>query len=199
MSFRSGKLYKVKKLTRRHYHWNKIQDVVDKKINYRQKQKIGTVTIEELYDVRWRTKPFPWSWTIEFKPNRRFFFHGTSSNVIRKILDDGFKVVPAPNAAHGRMLGDGVYIAYHTNKAMSFAKDDYLLSVMVYAPKRLVVHPGQSIDASDIKKARKKYHIIEARTGAIVKNWKLNNHEICVFDPQRVIPRFIIKLSQVKK
>lgn len=203
MPFNDGKMYTVSVVSKGNRYWNEVQKSVDEKINHRLKGQIGKYVIAELYDVKWRTKPFPFSYFKEFKPNRRFFFHGTSSQVIQKILDEGFKVTSV-QAKHGRMLGNGVYLAYHTNKGKSYASDDYVLSVMVYAPNTLVVGPEESITEDQINKAATKYDAIEVRTGAIVKYsnqqpWTMQNHEICVFDTYRVIPRFILKLTHTQK
>jgi hypothetical protein len=203
MSFSNGKMYTVSVVPKGHRYWSEVQESVDKKINHRLKGQIGKYVITEMYNVRWRVKPFSCSYFKEFKPNRRFFFHGTSSEVIRKILNEGFKVTSVQSAKHGRMLGNGVYVAYHTNKGKHYAPDDYVLSVMVYAPKTLVVGPGESITEAQIKKAASQYDAIEVRTEAIVKypnqTTIMRNHEICVFDTCRVIPRFILKLTHIKK
>jgi len=199
MSFNDGLMYKVIPISKNHHYWNDIQEVVDKKINRRLRPQFGRLIITELYSVKWRKKPFSFSYYKEFKPNRRFFFHGTSKKTIIKILDEGFKVMP--NFKNGRMLGDGVYVTYHTNKGKHYAPDNYVLSVMVYAPKTLVIGPGETITEAQIKAAANQYHAIEVRTGAIIdypkkSPWTMQNHEICVFDPQRVIPRFILKLAK---
>ena len=190
MKFSHGEMYTVKQLFKSHYHWNEIQQA----INRRTKPGMGPFNLKELYSVKWKTKPFPWSFNNYFKPNRRWFFHGTSQQTIIKILDGGFKVGPVYTAKSGRMLGDGVYATYHTNKGRMYGKDGYVLSVMVCAPKTLVFHPSQQLDKNTIATAPQKYHAIEVRTNVVVNNWPMQNHEICVFDTRRVIPRFIIKI-----
>jgi hypothetical protein len=187
MSFQDGKLYKITKLSPTHSNWQAVEDALNRK------NRSGTFyKIEELYSVTWHYKPFPWSWTHEFKPNRRFFFHGTTKQSIQNILEDGFKTSYTKN---GKMLGDGVYITYHSHKGRSYAPEDYVLSTMIYAPNTFVVHPQQSFDLNDISKIAKSYDAIEVRTDSVVGNWTMKNHEICVFNPQRVVPRFIIKLQ----
>ena len=186
MSFQDGKLYKVKKLNRSHKYWQDVEDAINRN------KKSGTkYIIEELYSISWHSKPFPWSWTKQFKPNRRFFFHGTSKQSIQNILDNGFTVGTAKN---GRMLGDGVYITYHSNKGRNYAPEDYILSTMIYAPKTLVVSPNEKLDLTLIDSLSKAVDAIEVRTNSIVGSWTMKNHEICVFNPKRVVPRFIIKL-----
>lgn len=188
MSFRSGKMYTVHKLSPEHHFWPEVQTAVSR----RAKPQAGPLVLEELYDVRWRTKPFPWSWSREFKPNRRFFYHGTSRQAILRILDEGFKIRPA---RHGRFLGDGIYASYHTNKSRAYCPEDYVLSVMVYVPNTLVVHPGQSLGEAEIRSAPQHCDAIEVRTGAVVKGRLVKNHEICIFDPQRAVPRFILRIA----
>ena len=187
MSFQDGKLYTVKKLTDSHPYWKGVEDA----INRNKKSSSSPYIIEELYSINWVKKPFPWSWTREFKPNRRFFFHGTSKHSIQNILNDGFKTSYTKN---GKMLGDGVYITYHSNKGKNYAPEDYILSTMIYAPKTYVVHPKKIITRSSIDAFSKIYDAIEVRTNSIVDNWTMQNHEICVYNPKRVVPRFIIKL-----
>ncbi|NOZ91639.1 MAG: hypothetical protein GXO60_10195 [Epsilonproteobacteria bacterium] len=187
MSFQDGKLYRVTELTNTHPHWQGVQDA----INRNRKSSSLPYIIEELYSVTWIKKPFPWSWTKEFKPNRRFFFHGTSRQSIQKILDEGFKTSYTRN---GKMLGDGVYITYHSNKGKNYAPEDYIISTMIYAPRTYVVHPNQTINQNAINTLSKRYDAIEVRTGSIVGSWTMQNHEICVYNPKRVVPRFIIKL-----
>ena len=186
MSFQDGKLYQVKKLNSSHRYWKDVENAINRN------KKSGTkYVIEELYSLSWKSKPFPWSWTKEFKPNRRFFFHGTSKQSIQNILDNGFRVGSAKN---GRMLGDGVYITYHSNKGRNYAPEDYILSTMIYAPNTFVVHPHQTFNLSSISTIARNHDAIEVRTDAIVGTWTMKNHEICVFNPKRVVPRFIIKL-----
>ncbi len=189
--FKSGKIYTVTHLSRDHRLWEGVQAAITR----RAKPGVGRLVLEELYDVRWRDKPFPWSWSREFKPGRRLFYHGTSRKIIQRILDDGFRIVSTARAKHGRMLGDGVYATYHTNKGQAYGTDGYVLSVMVYAPNALVVQPGQTINLAEIQKAAQSCDAIEVRTGAVVRGRRIRNHEICVFDPQRVVPRFILKIS----
>jgi len=189
MSFQNGKKYNVEKLTSSHPHWQGVQKAI------RQKAKLlnsNQYIIDELYSVTWNKKPFPWSWTKEFRPNRRFFFHGTSKLVIQNILDEGFKISYTKN---GRMLGDGVYITYHTDKGKAYATDGYIISTMIYAPNTLVVNPNQSLNLSQIPTLSKNYDAVEVRTNSIIGNWTMKNHEICIYDSRRVVPRFIIKLK----
>jgi len=188
MSFQKGKLYKVEKLNSTHSHWKDVE----KALNRNKKYNISSYQLEELYSVTWFRKPFPWSWTKEFKPNRRFFFHGTSRQSIQSILDSGFQT---SYTKHGKMLGDGVYITHHSNKGRNYAPEDYIVSTMVYAPNTFVVQPNQTLNLNQINTLSKQYDAIEVRTNAIVGNWTMKNHEICVYNPQRVIPRFIIKLK----
>jgi len=186
MSFQDGELYQVEKLNRSHYFWQDVENAINRN------NKSGTkYIIEELYSLSWKNKPFPWSWTKQFKPNRRFFFHGTTKQSIQNILDNGFTI---GHAKHGRMLGNGVYITHHSNKGRNYSPEDYLLSTMVYAPKTLVVNPNEKLDLTLINSLSKTVDAIEVRTNSIVGNWTMKNHEICVFDTRRVIPRFIIKI-----
>jgi len=187
MSFQDGKLYKVEKINNSHPHWKGVEEA----LNRNKKSSIPYV-IEELYDITWNNKPFPWSWTKQFKPNRRFFFHGTSKQSIQNILDNGFQT---GYTKHGKMLGDGVYITYHSNKSRNYAPEDYLLSTMIYAPRTLVVNPNEKLDLTLISSLSKTVDAIEVRTNSMVGTWTMKNHEICVFNPKRVVPRFIIKLG----
>jgi len=187
MSFQDGKLYKVKKLDTNHPYWKDVKNSLNRN------KKSGTpYIIEELYSISWRYKPFPWSWTREFKPNRRFFFHGTSKDNIQNILDNGFQT---GYTKHGKMLGKGVYITYHSNKSRNYAPEDYILSTMIYAPKTLVVNPKEVLNLSLVDSLSKTVDAIEVRTDAVVGAWTMQNHEICVFNPKRVVPRFIIKIK----
>lgn len=188
MTFRDGKLYTIQKLSTSHPYWQGVSAAIKR----RTKPNAGPLKLVELYEVRWRQKPFPWSWKRQFKPNRRWFYHGTTKQIIQRILDEGFKIPPP---RHGRMLGQGVYLTYHTNKSIHYGPDGYVISVMVYAPNVLLVNPGQSIDQNQIQNAPLKYDAIEVRTGAIVRAWTMRNHEICVFNPLRVVPRFICKIQ----
>jgi hypothetical protein len=190
MKFRNGKIYTVQQLAKSHYYWNNIQAA----INRRTKPGMGSFKLKELYSVKWKRKPFPWSYSKEFKPHRRWFYHGTTQQTIINILDGGFKVSPVYTAKNGRMLGDGVYATYHTNKGKMYGVDGYVVSVMVYAPNTLVFHPSQQLDKNTIDNASQKYDAIEVRTDVVINGWKMVNHEICVFDTRRVIPRFIIKI-----
>jgi hypothetical protein len=187
MLFQNGRMYKVRQLARGHPVWGQIQDAIDR----RTKPGSGPLTLEALYDIRWIMKPFPWSYTYDFKPNRRWFYHGTSHATIQRILEEGFHV---RHAAHGRMLGDGVYVTYHTNKGKHYGPDGYVLSVMVYAPNTYLVGPGESLDRGQIPSICQTYDAIEVRTGAQIDTWTMQNHEICVYDIRRVIPRFILKI-----
>jgi len=186
MSFQNGNLYKVEKLNISHPHWKEVEEA----LNRNKKSSIPYV-IEELYSVSWHKKPFPWSWTKQFKPNRRFFFHGTTKQSIQNILDNGFQT---GYTKHGKMLGNGVYISYHSNKSRNYAPEDYLLSTMIYAPNTLVVNPKEKLDLTLIDSLSKRVDAIEVRTNAIVGTWTMKNHEICVYDVKRVVPRFIIKV-----
>lgn len=188
MSFRNGKRYTIKQLYSNHHYWNEVQEAVRR----RAKPGTGKLHLAELYDIRWRKKPFRWSWTREFRPHRRFFYHGTQLGTIPKILDQGFKLcVPV----HGRMLGPGIYATYHTNKGQTYGAGGYVVSVMVYAPKTRTVHPGQSVSSTDIQRWKSRYDAIEVRTDAVILGWKMLNHEICVFDPRRVVPKFLIRIT----
>lgn len=191
LSFQSGRIYTVKKLSLHHPLWDQVRAAIAR----RTRSPAGELGLIELYSVRWREKPFPWSWSREFKPQRRFFYHGTTRTAIQQILDQGFKVAPARRARHGHLLGPGVYATYHTDKGRRYGSDDYVLSVMVYAPDILVVHPGGAIDLSAIQQAPQRYDAIEVRTGAVVRGRTIQHHEICVFDPRRVVPRFIVKIG----
>ncbi len=188
MSFQNGKLYQVEKLTRSHSYWSSVEKAINKN------NKSGTnYIIKELYSLSWTKKPFSWSWTKQFKPNRRFFFHGTTKQSIQSILDRGFQI---GYTKHGKMLGNGVYITYHSSKSKNYAPDDYIISTMIYAPNALVVNPSEKLDLSLINSLSKTVDAIEVRTNSIVGDWIMKNHEICVYDPKRVVPRFIIKLEQ---
>ena len=187
MSFQDGKLYKVVRLNNNHPHWKEVEEA----LNRNKKSSTTHYIIEELYSVSWHRKPFPWSWTKQFKPNRRFFFHGTTKQSIQNILDNGFQT---GYTKHGKMLGNGVYITYHSNKSRNYAPEDYLLSTMIYAPKTLVVNPNEKLDLTLIDSLSKTVDAIEVRTNAIIGTWIMKNHEICVFNPKRVVPRFIIKV-----
>lgn len=187
MVFRSGRLYTVEEVPRNHRYWQAVSEAIKR----RTKPGKGPLNLVELYEVRWRKKPFPWSWTREFKPNRRWFFHGTSRSIIQRVLDEGFRI---PSPKHGRMLGSGVYLTFHANKSIKYGPEGYVVSAMVYTPRVLLVSPGQSISIKEIQEAPRKYDAIEVRTGAIVGTWTMRNHEICVFDPLRVVPRFICKI-----
>jgi hypothetical protein len=187
--FANGAAYKVIQLQNSHPLWNDVQ----KSLSDRRKDTTKTLILEELYAVEWVHKPFKWSWKREFKPNRRFFYHGTSCTTIQKILDDGFKIIPTP--VSGRMLGDGIYATYHTDKALLYAPENYIFSVMVYAPQTLLIPPQISIQAAVIQAAVNTYHAVEVRTGAIVNAYTMQKHEICVYDTRRIIPRFISKVK----
>ena len=151
--------------------------------------KSGIIRVNKVYDLKWTRKPFKWSYTREFKPNVRWFFHGSSDSNIQGILNTGFK--PSTDGK----LGAGVYATYHTDLSKSFARGGgYILSVMVYAPKTYLVDKGQSISKSEISKLRQKYHAIEVRSDGNV-GVKFNKHEICVFDHLRVVPRFLIRVQ----
>jgi len=79
------------------------------------------------------------------------------------------------------------------------ALDDCILSVRVYAPKTLTIHPGKMLTKATHDIALKKQHAIEVRSGSKVHNkWggtPMAHHEICVFDPIRVVPYFICKIK----
>jgi hypothetical protein len=190
MVFSDGLMYTVGKVAQSHQLWKEVEEAVTRRIN--PAAGVGSLSLLELYDVRWRSKPFPWSYSNEFKPHRRWFYHGTDSYTIARILDEGFKI---GTARTGRMLGDGVYATYHTNKGKSYGTDGYVISVMVYAPNSLVVHSGQFVDQSTITTTCLRYDALEVRKGAVVANYAMKNHEICVFDTRRIIPRFIIKIA----
>jgi hypothetical protein len=190
--FTNGKRYLVSKLDPSHKDWSVVERVLAKR------NRAGGFRLAELYEVKWRTKPFNWSY-YEFRKDRRFFFHGTQKSTIQTILDEGFKVVRGPR---GQMLGPGIYAAYHTQKGRLYAPDAYVLSVMVYAPKTQTYGPTDTVTGAHIQALRKSHHAVEVRTGTVVSTpdqrrggtvtpWKLRNHEICVFDPARVVPRYI--------
>ncbi len=194
MTFQNGKLYTIQKLYPDHVHWKGVKKAVSRRTN-------ANITLVELYDVRWRRKPFPWSYHKEFKAHRRWFYHGTSIANIQKILHEGFKVTPAITSHNGRMLGDGIYSTYHTHKGKWYGVDQYVISVMVYTPKILVIQKGQTFDNSQIPTILKSYDAIEVRRGSTVvdpvqkRTCVMKNHEICVYDTRRTIPRFILKLA----
>lgn len=188
MQFRNGTKYSVRKLNQSHPHWQNIEKIVPKK----SKAGTGPYSLHELWDIRWRKKPFPWSYFGEFKPGRRFFFHGTDAITIQNIIDEGFKIVPAK---HGRMLGDGIYATYHTNKVMLYGSDNYVISVMVYSPNRYCINPGQSVDGVAVQNAPNRWEALEVRTDSFVMGYKMKNHEICVYDTRRIIPRFILRIG----
>lgn len=194
MTFKSGRVYKAERLSDSSPLWKEIQNVVSR----RTKAGMPELQLQEVWDVKWREKPFPWSYYREFKPKRRWFYHGTYSHIIQNILDQGFIITSSASSLHGRMLKDGIYATYHTNKGKLYAFDEYIISVMIYAPHCLVVERGQSIDEYDIIKASKEYHAIEVRTGSIIqypqRTHTMANHEICVYDSRRIIPRFILKI-----
>lgn len=187
MSFHSGRLYRVTPLARDHPLWEAVQAAVAR----RARPESGRPTLVELYDLRWQRKPFPWSWSQAFKPQRRFFFHGTSTGTVRRILDQGFRVA---HSRHGRLLGDGVYATYHTDKGLAYGEENYLFSVMVYAPHTYVVHPGQAVERAQLQQTARRYEAIEVRSGALVGGHRIRDHEICVFDPRRVVPRFLLRV-----
>ncbi len=193
MVFRDGAIYTVRQLYSSHPDWSGVERAIRANTHAGSPRRLL-----ELYEVKWRAKPFPWSWLNEFKPNRRFFFHGTSVANIQSILDGGFRIMPAVN---GKMLGNGVYFTFHTNKSCGYAPDGYVISAMVYAPNTLVVHPGYRISYAEIQAACLSYDAIEVRTGAIIcypgqADWAMQNHEICIFDTRRVVPRFISLIGQ---
>lgn len=188
--FQDGQMYTIQPIARTHPYWQDIQEAV----NRRTKPGHGPITLVELFDVRWRFKPFPWSYSREFKPNRRWFYHGTSIANIQSILNNGFAVCQPHAASHGRMLGDGVYATYHANKGKSYAPDNYVISVMIYAPNTYLVNPNQSLDLSQVTGLSSTYDALEVRTDSIIGSHQMINHEICVYNPLRVIPRFILKL-----
>jgi len=114
---------------------------------------------------------------------------------IRNIVEENQVVLQTNYTKHGKMLGNGVYISYHSNKSKNYAPENYLLSTMIYAPNTLVVNPNDKLDLSLIDSLSKSVDAIEVRTNAIVGTWTMKNHEICVYDVRRVVPRFIIKLA----
>jgi len=181
---KSGRMYYISEVDKRERTFYEVQKAIDRKI----KPGYNKLKLQRLWRVRWREKPFPWSYNYEFKPNIRYFFHGTTVEAINNILDEGFKI---KKPAHGRMLGDGIYLTYHTHKAANYAKDEYLLSCMVYAPNTIVINPGEKISNNQIAEYIKKYDAIEVRTGSFINNYQMKNHEICVYDTRRVIPKFI--------
>jgi hypothetical protein len=193
MIINNGKLYNVEKFSNIDVRWKDIEDAVHR----RTKPGTPELRVEEIYDIRWKEKPFPWSFT-EFKKERRWFYHGTSIQIINKVLDEGFKVVHNSQSKHGRMLKDGIYATYHTQKGKLYAPDGYVMSVMVYAQNRLTIKKGERIDEQQIISATKAYDAIEVLTGSIIsypnRLHTMQNHEICVYDSRRIIPRFILKI-----
>jgi hypothetical protein len=190
MMFRNGKAYTVSQISRHDPDWQ----TVAQKVAERTKPSTPQIRVDEVYSLKWTAKPFPWSYYHEFRPKRRFFFHGTSRATVERILDEGFRIFPKAGGL-GNLLGDGIYVSYHTNKSRAFTPDGYMLSVMVYAPNTLCLHPGQSLDDNTLAQSRATHDAIEVRTGAIVRGWTMQNHEICVLNAVRTIPRFIIKVS----
>jgi len=184
---KSGRAYTIEQLSKNHPHWKGVQDAISR----RTKPGTSRLQLAELHEVRWVQKPFSWSYR-DFKKGRRWFFHGTRTASIARILNEGFKI---KKARTGRMLGDGVYATYHTNKGKSYGPDGYVVSVMIYAPKTYVVGPGQSIAFKDLAKLCKTRQAIEVRTGAVVGGYTMQNHEICVYDTRHIIPRFVLKLG----
>jgi hypothetical protein len=190
MTFQNGGLYTTSRLPRSDADWQTVAQVVAQKT----KPGVSPINVDDVFSVKWTRKPFPWSYYHEFRPHRRFFFHGTSRAVIQKILNEGFRVFPRP-AGSQNLLGDGIYVSYHVNKSRRFSPDGYMLSVMVYAPRTYCVHPGQSLSVAELQQIRATYDAIEARSGAIIQGYPLQNHEICIMDPLRTVPRYVIKVS----
>jgi len=184
---RNGNKYTVKQLTKKNHHWAGVEEAIKR----RTKAGVKKLKLVELYEVRWKNKPFRFRFS-DFDQHKRWFYHGTSLSNIQSILNDGFQIKTAKN---GRMLGNGIYATYHTQKGILYGVDNYILSVMVYAPKTYLVNKGQSIDAKFIKSVSNNYHALEVRSESIVIGYEMKNHEICVYDCTRIQPRFIIKLE----
>jgi len=184
MSFKDGKLYKVEKLNKSHPYWYDIVNIINNKTNIN-----ISYYIEELYSISWKHKPFKWSWAQEFKPNRRFFFCGISKSNIENILDYGFQ-------SNIDIFRDGIYLTYHSNKAIDDSPEGYILSNMVYVPKSYVVNPYEEFNENEIDFIKNNFHSIEFRTNSIIQNLEVKNHTICIFNSNRVIPRFIIKVKK---
>ena len=196
MPFRNGKAYTVKFVSKNDRTFSDVQAAMDRKT----KNGYNRTILKDLWDVRWIKKPFSWSYSREFKPNCRFFWHGTSKQNIYDILDNGFKVGGSNTSkSNGSMLGRGVYATFHTHKVAQYAVDGFVVSVMIYAPRTLLVTNGQTLTQKDHQAAYNQYHAIEVTSGANVHNRiggkAMINHEICVFDPIRVIPRYICRIK----
>lgn len=190
-TIQDGKIYTATPLNPKGKTFAEVQ----KAFNRRTSQGFGKkVEIVESYDIKWKKKPFPYSYSKEFKPRRRFFYHGAPLATVKNILDSGFII--QSSARTGRMLGDGVYSTYHFDKSLQYAPEQYIISVMVYAPNTLLLNPNQQIDAGTIKSAPQKgFDAIEVRTDSIVMGHRMRLHEICVFSTMRIIPKFISKVQ----
>ncbi|MGD9891542.1 MAG: hypothetical protein AB7R89_27375 [Dehalococcoidia bacterium] len=185
MTFRDGTLYTATRLSPSDPYWRDVVDAVQR----RTKPNTGTFTVQEVYSLRWRNKPFPYSYTYEFRPNRRFFWHGSSIQNLQRILDEGFK------PGMGGMLGPGIYTTFHINKSWGYAPERFVMSVMIYAPNTVCFHSGDVVDLNSVSYLKQAHDAIEVRSGVMVGTWSMNNHEICVQESVRAIPRFITKLT----
>jgi hypothetical protein len=195
MSLHGGQLYRIYEIDKDHHDWHGVVSAARRRTRKDQNNH-RPVGVKAVYSVKWRNKPFPWSYTREFKPSRRWFYHGTSESNIQSILNAGFQ------ASQGGMLGQGVYAAFHSNKSLHYSypnskNEKYTISVMVYAPWTYCAQPGSTLGDFKLSLLRLFYQAIEVRTGAHVNARRggtgMRYHEICVRDPRRVVPRFIIE------
>jgi len=183
MNITNGNLYTIKEISSKDKNYKGVIDSVIRRT------KSGNISVEKVYDVKWNKKPFKWSYFNEFKPKRRWFYHGSSDRNIQSILNTGF----IPSSA-GK-LGPGVYATYHPELSCAFRRGgQHVLCCMVYAPKTYLVDKGKSISHNEvITRINKKYDAIEVRSSGSV-GVTFSSHEICVFEPTRIIPRFLIKV-----
>ena len=77
-----GNLYYVERVNHKESIFEQIQDVLIRRTIPRE----ATLRLEELYNVKWTEKPFPFSYFKEVKPNQRFFFHTTTIQGVNDIL-----------------------------------------------------------------------------------------------------------------
>ncbi|MHA1407677.1 MAG: hypothetical protein ACTSSG_09910 [Candidatus Heimdallarchaeaceae archaeon] len=181
----SGTMYYMKEINSNSKEYNQIYNIVFS----RKKPFDPLLEIQKIYDIKWKEKPFSWSYFNEFKPNRRWFFCGVDSDDVNSILNSGMQI---RRKSDTNILGNGVYLSYHPFKAIEDSIDLHLLSCMIYAPNTFVFHPNQQITENDLKLASAKYDAIEIRSGALINGRQMTHHQICVFESKRVIPRYLI-------
>jgi len=184
---KDGKIYTISSIPKKDKLFKDVYDIIKKQ----NKGVNSIIKLEKLYNVKWRFKPFSWSYLNEFKPNARWFFCGVKEGKIQHILDEGFSTQPTDKY---HLLGNGIYLSYHIAKALKDTDNNYIISCLVYAPRVLLKHPEESISLKEIQSAQNELDAIELRSNVYLSNKKLRFHQICVFDSKRVVPRFILQL-----